>query len=47
LNSARIEKDAEPERYQNFFKKIGEVWKELRNDENMSISRVWVVVDKN
>jgi hypothetical protein len=46
LNSARIGKDAEPKNFKNFSPKIGEVWKELKNDENMSISRVWVVMDK-
>jgi hypothetical protein len=36
-----------PKDFKNFSSKIGEVWKELKNDENMSISQVRVVVDKN
>jgi hypothetical protein len=30
LNSARIEKEAKPEKIQFFSSKIGEVWKELK-----------------
>ena len=47
LNSAGIGEGARVKKFQKNFKKIGEVWKQLKNDENMSISRVWVVVDKN
>jgi hypothetical protein len=47
LNSTRIGEDAKPKQFQLFSSQIEKVWKELKNDENMSISQVWVVVDKN
>ena len=47
LNSGRVGEDAKPKNFLNFSSKIGEVCKELKNDENMSISRVWVVMDQN
>jgi hypothetical protein len=41
LNSAGIGEGAkQKKKIKNFSSKIGEVWKELKNDENMSISRV-------
>jgi hypothetical protein len=42
-----LEKILRQKNFEIFPSKIGEVWKELKNDENMSISRVWVVVDIN
>jgi hypothetical protein len=47
LNSARIGKDAKPKNFKKISLKIGGIWKELKNDENMSISLVWVVMDEN
>jgi hypothetical protein len=34
-------------KFRIFPSKIGLVWKELKNDKNMSISQGWVVVEKN
>jgi hypothetical protein len=42
-----LEQMLSQENFKKISLKIGEVWKELKIDENVSISRVWVVVDKN
>jgi hypothetical protein len=38
LNSAAIGEEAKPKQFHVFFSKIGEIWKELKNDENKYMS---------
>jgi hypothetical protein len=48
LNSAGIGERVKLKKFNFLYSsKISKVWKELKNDKNMSISRVWVVVDEN